>query len=66
MKNRQITALPSLVICKDGIERELDYLSSTEKNEIKTLMCKTINSTMSDYYTEHKDEWINIVNMKSA
>ena len=63
MANRKITALPSLVTCKDGIERDLDSLSITEKNEIKTLMCKTINSTMSDYYTEHKDEWINIVNM---
>lgn len=66
MKSRQITALPSLVTCKDGIEREMDSLSTTEKNEIKALMCKTINSTMSDYYSEHKDEWIKIVNMKSA
>ena len=66
MKSRQITALPSLVTCKDGIEREMDSLSTTEKNEIKALMCKTINSTMSDYYSEHKDEGIKIVNMKSA
>lgn len=66
MNNRQITALPSLVTCKDGIERDLDFLSTTEKNEIKALMCKTINSTMSDYYSVHKDEWIKIVNMKSA
>ncbi|MGN1136735.1 MAG: hypothetical protein ACI4SF_11005 [Oscillospiraceae bacterium] len=66
MKSRQITALPSLVTCKDGVERDLDSLSETEKNEIKALMCKTINSIMSDYYTEHKDEWIKIANMKSA
>lgn len=66
MANRKITALPSLVICKDGNERELNSISTTEKKEIITLMSKTINNTMSDYYTEHKDEWLNIVNLISA
>lgn len=53
----KITALPSLVICKDGTEKELSTLSIEEKNEIISMICINISKTMSEYYSEHNDEW---------
>lgn len=53
----KITALPSLVICKDGTEKELDRLSVEDKNEMVSMMCVNISKAMSEYYSVHNDEW---------
>ena len=53
----KITALPSLVICKDGTEKELSTLSVEDKNEIVSMMCANISKAMSEYYSFHNDEW---------
>ncbi|MDE6501312.1 MAG: hypothetical protein K2L10_04450 [Ruminococcus sp.] len=53
----KITALPSLVICKDGTEKELKSLSEKDKNEFRLLMCFNISKTMSEYYSLHNTEW---------
>lgn len=53
----KITALPSLVICKDGTEKELSTLSVEDKNEIVSMMCANISKAMSEYYSIHNDEW---------
>lgn len=66
MNNRKITALPSLIICKDGTETEFDLLSEEERKEIKALMCKKINSIMSDHYTENKEEWAALAKMMNV
>lgn len=66
MTNRKITALPSLVICKDGAEKEFDSLSENERNEIKSKMCRNINVAMGNYYTEHKNDWIDFIKRISA
>lgn len=66
MTNRKITALPSLVICKDAAERELDSLAENERNEIRSKMCRNINVAMGDYYTEHKDDWKDLIKRISA
>ena len=53
----KITALPSLVVCKDGTEKELNSLSEKDKNEFRLLMCFNISKTMSEYYSLHNTEW---------
>ena len=66
MYNRKIKALPSLVICKDKAERELDSLSADEKNEIRSLICQIISSVMSEFYTENRDDWISFIKMMNT
>lgn len=57
LSDRKLTALPSVVICKDGTERELDSLPENEKKEIRALLQKSISSAMSDYFSENSKEW---------
>ena len=57
MSDRKLTALPSVVIGKDGTERELDSLPENEKREIKALLQNNIGSAMSDYYSLNSKEW---------
>lgn len=66
MNNRKIKALPSLVICKDKAERELDSLSADEKNEIISLICQRISSVMSEFYTENRDDWMSFIKMMNT
>ncbi len=66
MYNRKIKALPSLVICKDKAERELDSLSADEQNEIRSLICQIISSVMSEFYTENRDDWISFIKMMNT
>lgn len=66
MNNRKIKALPSLVICKDKAERELDSLSADEKNEIRSLICQRISSVMSEFYTENRDDWMSFIKMMNT
>lgn len=66
MNNRKIKALPSLVICKDKAERELDSLSADEKNEIRSLICQRISSVMSDFYTKNRDDWMSFIKMMNT
>lgn len=66
MNNRKIKALPSLVICKDKAERELDSLSEDEKNEIRSLICQRISSVMSEFYTKNRDDWMSFIKMMNT
>lgn len=66
MNNRKIKALPSLVICKDKAERELDSLSADEKNEIRSLICQRISSVMSEFYTKNRDDWMSFIKMMNT
>lgn len=66
MNNRKIKALPSLVICKDKAERELDSLSADEKNEIISLICQRISSVMSEFYTKNRDDWMSFIKMMNT
>ena len=62
MAGRKLTALSSVVIDSGRIEKELNCLSEKEKSEIMGRMCKNVNSAMGDYFTQHKNEWIEFVN----
>lgn len=61
----KITALPSLVICKDGTEKELNLLSEKDKNEFRLSICFNISKTMSEYYSLHNTEWKTFSNLKN-
>lgn len=54
---RKITALPSIVVFKDGTKRELKSLDKNERKLFNEQICRSINETMSDYYTHHQDDW---------
>lgn len=58
---KEIRALPSVILCDDGTQRELGSFSSEEKAEILEKMEKNISRSMSDFYTHNKKEWENFI-----
>ena len=60
MAGRKLTALPSVAVDRGGTERELGTLSEKEKSEIMDRMCRNVNSAMGDYFTQHRNEWIEL------
>lgn len=52
----KITALPSLIVCRDGKEKEFDSISPEDKKEVISLMCTNIAEVLSSFYSLHKDK----------
>lgn len=63
---RKITALPSVVILKDGTKKELQSLSDNERKLFNERICEIINEAMSDYYTHHRDDWKDLCKKMSS
>ncbi|MDE6671319.1 MAG: hypothetical protein K2K16_03895 [Ruminococcus sp.] len=57
----RITALPSLIVCRDGTEKELNKLSEKDRNELRLLMRSEISRKISEYYPVHNKEYENIL-----
>lgn len=54
---RKITALPSIVMFVSGKTKELKSLDENERKLFNEQFCRSINETMSGYYTYHRNDW---------
>lgn len=63
---KEIKILPSLIMCDDGEKKELNKLPEKEREELIKAMVHNIEQTMSEYYSEHIEQWENFIKVMRA
>jgi|GEM_PF-5058471 len=66
MTKGKITALPSVVAYDNENIKEFDLLTADEKLKIIHVLCKKVSVTMSDYYKNNRNDWMNFVSKMTA
>lgn len=61
-REREITALPSLVVMPGGETRRLDQMNQQQKEAVNRQITRNIEVNMGRYYTSNPENWKQFLN----